>query len=529
MKIAILIFGEYRSFESVVHSWNCRFWDNVDFYMSTWDYSLEPIERQRFILDWKDEKWADENFIKKMLPNVKLKIHSNKDKYYQENHDTNRMVFHWKTLYNMLLDGGNEYDSIFIIRTDSMFHVKPSFFQTTLKDTLYVSSTADHGVGDTFFFGYNDIILKFLKDFPDKMDDPHGELRDYLNNNFKNNYIPIWQNKNVEGAYFKIIRSNSTQPFDYYINDDNKKDLLSETPLLLSDEFTERLRHYDSMYQPGVALFLLIGESCTDEFIYGDVKRLAPEAPCPIFQPKHTVNTDGMVGNVKNQLKEFSIIPDVFLTNDNPITKKRFIDETSNYILMRCDEGDNKVERFNLENLPDRIYDFIIFSDYNKGFFTEEDIENTVKFYREKMEGLNQGINFKRELIIFIDTKKKLGDWVRDIDFIKLNYKEYLNNKDYIEKNPWFNKKLIITRGEHGCNYNGNTYKNNKVNVKDVSGAGDTFLASLVAKYMYSRNIISSIEYANFVSELVVQKKGVDVVHPHEILNHQEKLKKINS
>jgi len=528
LKVAILIFGEYRTFESVVHSWNCRTWDNVDYYMSTWDYSLEPVERKRFILDWKDEKWANAEFIKKMLPNVTLKIHSNKDKNYQENHDTNRMIFHWKTLYNMLLDSNNNYDAIFMVRTDSMFYIKPSFFKTTLKDTLYVSTIENYGVGDTFFFGYNDVILKFLKNYPDKMDDPHGELREYLDDKFKNNYISVFQNKIVEGVYFKIIRSNSTRPFDYYTNDDNKKDLLSETPFLLSNKFREMLRYYETMYEPEISLTLLIGESCIDEFIYGDVNRLAPESPVPIFQPKNTIKTNGMAGNVKNQLEEFMIPPDKFITNTNSITKKRFIDETSNYMLMRCDVGDDKVERFELENLPDRIYDFIIFSDYNKGFFTESDIENTVKFYREKIEGLNQEIDVKRELVIFIDTKKKLGDWTRGLDFIKLNYKEYLNNKDYIEKNTWLSEKLIITRGEYGCDYNGITYKTNKVNVKDVSGAGVTFLASLVAKYMTTRDIKTSIEFANKISEIVVQKKGVSVVSPHEVLYHQQKLEKLN-
>ena len=283
------------------------------------------------------------------------------------------------------------------------------------------------------------------------------------------------------------------------------------------------------MYHPGIALWLVIGESCTDEFVYGDVERLSPEAPAPVFKPKKVTTTDGMAGNVVNQLEQFMISHDEFITNQNKIVKRRFIDETSNYMLMRYDEGDDLVERFDTKKLPDTVFDFIVISDYNKGFFTEEDIENTVNLYKEKVTALNEEEDINREVVVFIDTKKKLGDWVRNIDFIKLNYKEYLNNKEYIEKNDWLKEKLIVTRGEHGSDYNGENFETNKVNVKDVSGAGDTFLASLAARYMHCRNIITSIEYANLVSELVVQKKGVVTISPSEILEHQNKLEKLKN
>ena len=45
MKVAVLVFGEYRTFETAIKTWNCKFWDDVDYYMSTWDYSIEPMDR----------------------------------------------------------------------------------------------------------------------------------------------------------------------------------------------------------------------------------------------------------------------------------------------------------------------------------------------------------------------------------------------------------------------------------------------------------------------------------------------------
>jgi D-beta-D-heptose 7-phosphate kinase/D-beta-D-heptose 1-phosphate adenosyltransferase len=496
--------------------------------MSTWDYSLEPIERQRFIHDWMDEQYADETFIKKMLPGVQLKIHNTKDKPYTDNHDTNRMVFHWKVLYDMISKSGTEYDCIFMVRTDSKFYIKtPIFFKTTKKSTLYVSAIATNGVGDIFFFGYGDTIPEFLKNYPDKINDPHMELQEYLDKNYKYPYVDInnLQSSGVIGAHFELIRSNMVGPFHFYKSEESQKDLTGPNPFLLQTNFNEELRRLAIMYHPGPALWLVIGESCKDEFVYGDIKRLAPESPVPVFQPKKTIQTDGMAGNVVNQLEEFMIIPDKFITNDNLIIKRRFVDESSNYMIMRCDEGDDSVQRYDINNLPDSVFDFIIISDYDKGFLTEKDIEHLVNYYKEKVDSINKSDNLNRDTIIFMDTKKQLGNWARNIDFIKLNYKEYLNNKEFIEKNSWLNEKLIITRGEHGSDYNGENFRTNKVNVKDVSGAGDTFLASLAAKFMHCRDILTSIEYANLVSELVVQKRGVETVKPHEIFEHQNKIK----
>ena len=42
---------------------------------------------------------------------------------------------------------------------------------------------------------------------------------------------------------------------------------------------------------------LIIGDSCTDKFIYGKVGRLSPEAPVPILNPVETTENPGMAGN----------------------------------------------------------------------------------------------------------------------------------------------------------------------------------------------------------------------------------------
>ena len=72
--------------------------------------------------------------------------------------------------------------------------------------------------------------------------------------------------------------------------------------------------------------------------------------------------------------------------------------------------------------------------------------------------------------------------------------------------------KTIITRGRKGCLYRGDVYTVENVPVKDISGAGDTFLAGLVVEYVKSNDIVKSIMFAQECTKKVVQKHGVSTV-----------------
>ena len=48
---------------------------------------------------------------------------------------------------------------------------------------------------------------------------------------------------------------------------------------------------------------VVIGENCTDKFVYGDVNRLCPEAPVPVLNPRKITKNPGMAGNVVENLK----------------------------------------------------------------------------------------------------------------------------------------------------------------------------------------------------------------------------------
>ena len=247
---------------------------------------------------------------------------------------------------------------------------------------------------------------------------------------------------------------------------------------------------------------LVVGESCMDIFIYGDTPRLSPEGPAPVFIPTNEKYNGGMAANVESNLQQFGIDVDM-ITNTESITKTRYVHESSNTLLLRVDEGDvvKRVDDSKLKNVDYWEYNMVVISDYNKGFLTEEDIAY---------------LAYKHPNII-CDTKKKLGDWCKDLKFIKLNRSEYENNKEFIQNNDWILEKLIVTLDKDGCMYNGKSYPTHKVEILDISGAGDTFVSAFAFNWIETSNVGKSIEYANNCSSQVVQQRGVSVVNPKKI------------
>ena len=77
---------------------------------------------------------------------------------------------------------------------------------------------------------------------------------------------------------------------------------------------------------------LVIGDSCTDTFVYGMCQRMSPEAPIPIFEPSRTVTNDGMAGNVVRNLKALGVTDVDIITNKEQITKTRYVENKSNQI-----------------------------------------------------------------------------------------------------------------------------------------------------------------------------------------------------
>ena len=244
---------------------------------------------------------------------------------------------------------------------------------------------------------------------------------------------------------------------------------------------------------------LVIGDSCKDVFIYGDINRVCPEAPVPVFNPTHQTENDWMAKNVVRNLEALGCDVEL-ISNNNSIKKIRYVDKRSNQMVLRVDENDN-CRSINDEELK-RVekwgdtFDAVIISDYCKGFLNEQDIEFICR-------------NNKN---VFIDTKKKLGEWIENADYIKINSLEYENNEKFLNEHYAIMNKTIVTKGNEGCLFQDNVYPTEDVPVKDISGAGDTFLAGLVVSYLKTDDIIEAINFAQVCTTKVVQRHGVSVL-----------------
>ena len=105
-------------------------------------------------------------------------------------------------------------------------------------------------------------------------------------------------------------------------------------------------------------------------------------------------------------------------------------------------------------------------------------------------------------------------------DFIKINELEYNKNHELLS-DKGFEEKLIVTLGSKGCRYNGKEFSVKEVPVKDVSGAGDTFIAGLVRGYLDTGSIDDAIEFAQRCTTSVVQKHGVSTVSLEELKTNE--------
>lgn len=243
---------------------------------------------------------------------------------------------------------------------------------------------------------------------------------------------------------------------------------------------------------------LVLGESCRDIFVYCKAERLAPDMPIPVLSIIEQKENPGMAANVERNIK--SIFPNVNLyTNEKwqEVTKTRYMHRDTNHIFIRVDT-DHHIPRVKVKNVPYSKYDIIAISDYNKGFLNEEDIAYIVE----------------RHSNVFIDTKKILGDWAAKAKFIKINNYEYERSKPYISNT--IVDKIIHTKGDQGCIFKGKLYPvGQKVEVRDTSGAGDSFFAALLVKYAETEDIEKAITFANECASQVVQHKGVSVIERH--------------
>ena len=242
---------------------------------------------------------------------------------------------------------------------------------------------------------------------------------------------------------------------------------------------------------------LLIGDDCTDVYQYGTINRISPEAPVPVFEYSHRHERGGMARNVKANLEELGCMVS-YLCGTSSV-KTRLIDIRSKQQIVRID-NDNRSQPLLFPDIEYDLKDFdaIVISDYDKGYVSYD----LIRILTEEFTGP-----------IFVDTKKT--DMLQlETCIIKINAQEYSKLTSF----PSEYTDIIVTHGDKGAIWKDKTFPAEPVEVADVCGAGDTFLAALCFQHLNSGgDIEQSIQFAIRASSTTVQHLGVYVPTLEEI------------
>lgn len=302
---------------------------------------------------------------------------------------------------------------------------------------------------------------------------------------------------------------------------------------------------------------LVIGDIMLDKYIIGNVNRISPEAPVPIvniFDEKITLGGSanvaynltclginsyslGAIGNDQDGLKVISLFKEksisdlLYQTSQIPTTvKTRIIGERQQ--LVRLDREsffkENNNLSFHLEkSLHQRQFDLIIISDYNKGVCSTDICSYSIEYAK------------KNNLKIIIDPKGKHWGKYRGAFIVTPNLKELQdiaqikieNNDADVERvgksilQEYEFKNLLVTRSEKGMTLieqdgQATHFHAEAQTIYDVSGAGDTVIATLGVALSSGLDLKKSVEIANIAAGIVVGKVGTSPILLEELNNY---------
>lgn len=261
---------------------------------------------------------------------------------------------------------------------------------------------------------------------------------------------------------------------------------------------------------------LVIGDACTDVYVFGKCTRLSPESPVPILRVSREERRQGMASNVARNLEGLGHDVDL-ICNKEYIEKRRLVDENYFHHLLRVDR-EPFVQPVNIKKFKDidklKIYDAFVISDYCKGFIDYESCKKIVNIIS----------SLKKP--IFVDSKK------RDIScfsncIVKINESEY-KNTTRIPKNS----DVIVTLGKRGAMWNDILFSSHEseidklfekanhqsLRMANVCGAGDTFFSGLIDKYMQTNgDMETSLKFANKCASICIDNFGTYAIKRKDI------------
>jgi len=308
---------------------------------------------------------------------------------------------------------------------------------------------------------------------------------------------------------------------------------------------------------------LVIGDLMIDEYLWGSCDRISPEAPVQVVDIKKETSVLGGAGNVISNLVSLgakvavlSVIGDDEVGHNLKImlekqSVKAFLLEqkgrktsrktrlmASHSQVVRYDkESKNPISVQSVEDLYKIFlnkvdgYDTILLSDYAKGVLTEDLIAKIISYAN------------KKDIKVLVDPKGNDYSKYKGAYLLTPNKKEAeIASKVKIENEASLKKCLeklkkeadlkvsLITLSEDGIAI----LEENRVSIKptvarevyDVTGAGDTVLASLGFSLSLGNDIKTSVEFANLAAGVVVGKLGSATVTLDEIEEYQASLHK---
>ena len=307
---------------------------------------------------------------------------------------------------------------------------------------------------------------------------------------------------------------------------------------------------------------LVVGDVMLDTYFFGDVKRISPEAPVPVFRKCSERSVLGGAANVASNLvaagQNVSIMTVIGKDRNGEKLKAIFQEQGINVDLVKALErnttektrflGGNNQQMFRLDiedivpinredgqtmlaELENSIneYDLILVSDYLKGLLTYEFTQGIVQMARQ------------RNIPVVIDVKDPKIDKYKKAYLLKPNLKELCDltgrvvsdDHDIIEASEYVKEMcecnyILTTCGAKGMVLVGEDapyfIESAGHEVFDVTGAGDTAIAYLSACMANGISMKDSVNIANSAAGIQVSKVGTSCVFWHEIREYMSSL-----
>ena len=311
---------------------------------------------------------------------------------------------------------------------------------------------------------------------------------------------------------------------------------------------------------------LVIGDLMIDHYLWGSCERISPEAPVQVINVDSETTLLGGAGNVINNLKALGAEVDVIsvigycpvseelkkllkginvstkllITEKDRISSKksRIISSQQQVVRFDCESTEpisNETEAIILKHFKNIVdsYDAILLSDYGKGLLTFNLTQSLIKCankYNKKVLIDPKGRNYSKYKGAFLLTpnKKEAGE-ATGINIIDTSSLELAIKKLKDDCNLSIS---LITLSELGVAvYESKlfTFPTVAKEIFDVTGAGDTMLASLGFALSCNISVEESVKFANLAAGVVVSKVGNATVSINEIIEYESSLNKSTS